>query len=104
MGKLVEVANADDVPAGTAIVVDALGVEIALINSEGEFYALDNECSHAGGPLGEGELIDARSLECPLHGSVFDVTTGEVVKGPADAPVRTYPTLVEDGVVKVEID
>jgi nitrite reductase/ring-hydroxylating ferredoxin subunit len=104
MGKLVEVANANDVPAGTAIVVDALGVEIALVSSEGQFYALDNECSHAGGPLGEGELIDERSLECPLHGSVFDVTTGEVVKGPADAPVRTYPTLVEDGVVKVEID
>lgn len=104
MAKLVEVAGVDDVPPGSAIVVDALGVEIALVNSEGEFYAIGNECPHAGGPLGEGELVDERSLECPLHGSVFDITTGEVLKGPADEPVRTYRTVVEDGMVKVEID
>jgi 3-phenylpropionate/trans-cinnamate dioxygenase ferredoxin component len=104
MGKLFEVAQTDEVPPGSAVVVDAGGVEIALVNSAGSFYAIDNECTHAAGNLGEGELVDERTLECPLHGSQFDITTGEVVQGPADAPVKSYPVTVEGGVVKVEIE
>lgn len=103
MGKLFEVASEDEIPPGTAVVLDAGGVEIALVNSGGTFYAIDNECTHASANLGEGELVDERTLECPLHGSQFDITTGEVVNGPADEPVKTYPVVVEDGAVKVEI-
>lgn len=104
MGKLFEVANEDEVAPGSAVVVDAGGVEIALVNAGGSFYAINNECTHASANLGEGELIDDRTLECPLHGSQFDITTGEVVQGPADQAVATYPVVVEGGVVKVEIE
>lgn len=104
MGKLFEVAQEDEVAPGTAVVLTAGGVEIALVNSAGTFYAIDNECTHAAANLGEGELIDERTLECPLHASQFDITTGEVVQGPADEPVKTYPVVVADGVVKVEIE
>lgn len=104
MKEFVEVSKVDEVPPGTATVIDVHGTEIALVNAGGEFHALSNECTHAGGPMGEGEVVDDRSLECPLHGSVFDVTTGEVIQGPADEPLRTYPTKVEDGVVKVAVD
>lgn len=104
MENFVEVARVEDIPPGTAAVADVKGVEIAVVNAGGEFYALSNECTHAGGSMGEGELIDERSLECPLHGSVFDVTTGEVIGPPAEVPLETYPTKVENGVVKVAVD
>ena len=104
MENFIEVMKADDVPAGTATVVDVKGVEIALINSGGEFYAIGNECTHAGGPLGEGDLVEEHQIECPLHGSVFDITTGEPVVGPADEPVPTYPVKVENGVVSIAVD
>jgi 3-phenylpropionate/trans-cinnamate dioxygenase ferredoxin component len=104
MENFIEVGKVDDVPAGTASVVDVKGVECALINSGGQFYAIGNECTHAGGPLGEGDLVEENQIECPLHGSVFDITTGEVVVGPADEPVPTYAVKVENGVVSIAVD
>src|SRR5688500_16233233 len=104
MENFVEVVKIDDVPPGSATVVDVKGVEIALINQNGEYYAIGNECPHAGGPLGEGDLIEENQIECPLHGSVFDITTGEPVIGPADEPVPTYPTKGENGGVKIAGD
>lgn len=102
--NFIQVAKVDDVPPGSATVVDVKGVEIALINSGGNFHAIGNECTHAGASLGEGDLIEDNQLECPLHGSVFDITTGEPVVGPADEPVPVYPVSVEDGVVKIAVD
>jgi 3-phenylpropionate/trans-cinnamate dioxygenase ferredoxin component len=104
MENFVEVVKVDDVPPGSATVVDVKGVEIALVNSGGEYFAIGNECPHAGGPLGEGDLVEENQLECPLHGSVFDITTGEPVVGPADEPVPTYPTKVSNGVVSIAVD
>ena len=104
MENFVEVAKVDDIPAGTAAVVDVNGTECALINSGGQFHAIGNECTHAGGSLGDGDLIEENQIECPLHGSVFDITTGEPVVGPADEPVPVYPTMVENGIIKVAVD
>lgn len=104
MPEFIEVAKEDEIPAEGAAVVEVNGVEIAVINTGGKYYAIHNECTHAGAPLGEGEVIDERQLECPLHGSIFDVTTGEPLEGPADEPVATYEVIVEDGAVKVSLD
>ncbi len=104
MENFVEVVKVDDVPPGTATVVEVKGIEIALVNSGGAFYAIGNECPHAGGPLGEGDLLEENQLECPLHGSVYDITTGEPVVGPADEPVPTYPVQVTNGIVKIAVD
>jgi nitrite reductase/ring-hydroxylating ferredoxin subunit len=104
MENYIQVAKVDDVPPGSATVVDVKGIEVALINSGGEFYAIGNECTHAGGSLGEGDLVEENQIECPLHGSVFDVTNGEVVNGPADEPVPTYEVKVENGVISVAVD
>jgi 3-phenylpropionate/trans-cinnamate dioxygenase ferredoxin component len=106
MAELIEVAKIEDVPPGTARVVTAGDRLLALVNVDGTFYAVDNECTHRGGDLGEGEINpdwDNSALECPLHGSVFDVRTGEVLRGPATEPVNTYPVEVNAGVVKVDI-
>ena len=107
MPEFVDVAQVDTVPPGTAIVVTAKGIELALVNVNGDFHAVDNECTHLGGYLGEGEITPDWSewaIECPLHASVFDVRTGEVLSSPATEPVRAYPVKVEEGVVKVSVD
>jgi 3-phenylpropionate/trans-cinnamate dioxygenase ferredoxin subunit len=104
MENYIQVAKVDDVPPGSATVVDVKGVEVALINSGGQYYAIGNECTHAGGSLGEGDLVEENQIECPLHGSVFDITTGEVVNGPADEPVPSYEVKVENGVISVAVD
>jgi nitrite reductase/ring-hydroxylating ferredoxin subunit len=104
MENYIQVAKVDDVPPGTATVVDVKGIDVALINSGGQFYAIGNECTHAGGSLGEGDLVEENQIECPLHGSIFDITTGEVVMGPADEPVPSYDVKVENGVISVAVD
>jgi len=107
MSGFVEVARVEEVPPGTAAVIEVGGIQLALINVDGSFFAVDNECTHRGGFLGEGEInADSNqwAIECPLHGSVFDVRTGEVLNPPALTPVRTYPVEVEDGAVKVSTD
>jgi len=104
MENYIQVAKVDDVPPGTATVVDVKGIDVALINSGGEYYAIGNECTHAGGSLGEGDLVEENQIECPLHGSVFDITSGEVVVGPADEPVPSYEVKVENGIISVAVD
>jgi nitrite reductase/ring-hydroxylating ferredoxin subunit len=107
MPEFVDVAQVDGVPPGTATVVTVKGIELALVNVNGTFYAVDNECTHVGGYLGEGEINPDWgdwAIECPLHASVFDVRTGEVLSAPATDPVRTYPVEVKAGVVQVSVD
>lgn len=104
MAEFVAVANADDVPPGTATVVTVEGIEVALVNVDGSFYAVDNACTHLGGYLGDiNPDWSDWAIECPLHASVFDVRTGEVMNPPATEPVRIYPVTVEDTVIKVSV-
>src|SRR2546427_6030964 len=107
MADFVEVARADDVQPGTVTVVEAGGKELALVTVGGTFYAVDKECTHRGGWLGEGAINEdwgEFALECPLHGSVFDLRTGEVLNPPAPSPVRHYPVEVVEGAVRVAVD
>jgi len=96
------VARVGEVPPGQVRVVMAGGKRIALANLEGQFFALDDLCTHDGGPLGEGELID-EAIECPRHGARFHVRTGEVLALPAVRPVATYPVRVEGDRVLVDV-
>ncbi|MFN2614971.1 MAG: Rieske (2Fe-2S) protein [Actinomycetota bacterium] len=88
----------------TAAVIEFDGREIAIVHTGGQFYALQNECTHANFPLGEGDLVGEGVLECPGHGSQFNLTTGEVLQGPATEPVETYEVEVVDGMVRVAIE
>ena len=74
--------------------------EVAIFNLDGQFYATQNRCTHAGGPLCEGGLW-GDVVQCPWHGSEFNVRTGEVVSGPARVPVKTYKVTVEGGVISI---
>ena len=103
MATTVKVAQTSDVSPGTGKVVQANGRNIALFNVEGTFYAIDNTCTHRGGPLGEGEL-SGDTVECPWHGAHFNVKTGAVTSPPAGAGVRSFPVKVEGNDVLVEVD
>ena len=103
MPKTVKVAQTSELSPGTGKVVEADGRSIALFNVEGAFHALDNTCTHRGGPLGEGKL-NGESVTCPWHGANFNVKTGAVTKPPAGAGVRSFPVKVEGDDVLVELD
>ena len=77
----VTVALTHEIPPGTGRTVEVDGIWIALFNVEGRFYAVDNSCPHAGGPLGEGTLCE-EVVECPWHGWRFSVISGERVGNP----------------------
>lgn len=102
MPEFVKVAKTDDLPAGTARMVEVSGKEIALFNVDGSFYAIDNTCTHVGGPLSEGE-IEGSEVTCPWHGGVFDVTTGQVLGSPPASNVNRYNVRVEGSDVEVEV-
>ena len=99
----VTVAKVSDTPPGHISVHEVDGKRIALCNVNGEFYAIDDVCTHDGGPLDQGILEDSR-VECPRHGAKFDVKTGRAVVLPAVRPVKTYPVKVEGDEVKVRFD
>ena len=82
MSEFVNVATVDEIPPGTGRTVEVQGVWIALFNVDGSFYAVDNTCPHAGGPLGEGYL-DGHVVECPQHGWRFNVQTGTRPENPS---------------------
>ncbi len=102
MSTLREVGRTADVPPGKARVVQVDGKKIALFNVDGHFYALDDTCTHRGGPLSQG-AVDAQGVTCPWHGSKFDLKTGKVLTPPATRPVTAYRVVVEGDRVKVEV-
>lgn len=77
------------------------GTKISVFKIDGQFFAINNTCTHAGGALSEGSL-DGKIITCPLHGAQFDVETGTVVSPPALRPAQTYKTRVQGDVVEVE--
>lgn len=91
------------VPVGEAVVVEVDDEEVALCNVGGEIYAVANLCTHDGGPLGEGSLID-HQIECPRHGARFDVRTGEVKALPAILPIPTYEVEIRGEEVFVDVE
>jgi glutamate synthase domain-containing protein 2/nitrite reductase/ring-hydroxylating ferredoxin subunit len=93
--ELVTVCKASDIPAGDVRTVTVNNVDIALVNYDGQYYAVNNRCPHRGGQLGDGKLVGS-DLICPLHGWDFDVRTGISRYNTLDR-IETYPVVVEDG-------
>jgi len=102
MPEFKKVAKTEDIPAGQASMVEVDGKEIALFNVGGSFHAVDNICTHVGGPLCEGE-IEGNEVTCPWHGAMFDVTTGQVLGPPAANSVSRYNVRVDGSDIEVEV-
>lgn len=90
----VKVAQVSEISPGEMISVDFSGDAVLVANVEGTIRACDDICSHAYASLSEGDL-NGEEVECPLHGALFNITTGEALTPPAEAPVKVYKVQVE---------
>ncbi|MBI3319140.1 MAG: non-heme iron oxygenase ferredoxin subunit [Candidatus Omnitrophica bacterium] len=102
MAEFVAVAKLSELKPGHAKSVQVKGCTIALFNIGGTCYAVDDACTHVGGPLSSGE-IDGTTVTCPWHGAQFDVTTGKVLGPPAAEGVKPYKVLVQGDEIKLEV-
>jgi 3-phenylpropionate/trans-cinnamate dioxygenase ferredoxin subunit len=101
---LITVGPVEELPPGRVKIVRAGQVAVGVYNLGGEFYAIEDRCSHDDGPLAEGEFDPDRGVAvCPRHGANFDIRTGRPLTLPAYEPVETFPVVVEDGVIKVDV-
>jgi 3-phenylpropionate/trans-cinnamate dioxygenase ferredoxin subunit len=103
-GTKITVCPLAELPPGAMHLLEHDGTKIGVFNCDGTLYAIEDRCSHDDGPLAEGEFDkDACTVECPRHGSLFDLTTGRPKTLPAYAPVRTFATTVVDDTIVLEV-
>ena len=100
----VKVCSVDDVPAGSARRFDVEGHRLCVVHLGDDWYVIGDECSHADYSLSEGEVWEEEcEIECPKHGSTFDLRTGEPQTLPATQPVPTYTVRVDGDTVVVDL-
>ena len=105
MAETIDICPVSELPPGGMRLVEWEDLEIGVFNCAGELLAIEDRCSHDNGNLVEGELDEATcTVECPRHGSRFDLRTGNPVNLPAYVPVDTFEVSVEDGLIKIEVD
>jgi glycine betaine catabolism B len=97
----VNVADTQDIQPSQMKEVEVNGEKICLANVEGKYYAIGNVCTHLGGPLAQGKL-EGHEVQCPWHGSRFDIRTGRVARPPAIRSEPTYEIKVEDDNILVK--
>jgi 3-phenylpropionate/trans-cinnamate dioxygenase ferredoxin subunit len=105
MSPIIEVCPTSELAPGAVRVVEWEDLEIGVFNCGGEILAIEDRCSHDDGPLAEGEVDPATcTVECPRHGSLFDLRTGRPQTLPAYVPVDTFPVIIENDTIKLEVD
>ena len=102
MPEFIKVAKTGDIPPGEARAVE-VGVKcIAIFSIEGTYHAIDDTCTHRGGPLSEGMIVGTE-VTCPWHGAVFDVTTGSVLGPPAPKDVTRYKVRIDGDDIEIRL-
>ena len=105
MPQVIEVCSLEQLQPGEMRLVEWEDLEIGVFNCAGTVYAIEDRCSHDNGPLVEGELDQEDcTIECPRHGSRFDLKTGQPKTLPAYVPVDTFQVIIEDEKIKLEVD
>jgi 3-phenylpropionate/trans-cinnamate dioxygenase ferredoxin subunit len=101
----IDVCPLSELPPGARKIVEWEDLEIGVFNCGGTLLAIEDRCSHDDGPLAEGEFDETQcTVECPRHGSLFDLRTGRPLTLPAYVPVDTFDVLVEDDIIKLEVE
>ena len=103
MPERLDLCSTSDVAPGSALKVETGDLVLAVFNVGGEFFVIDDTCTHGPGSLSEGYIEDD-VVECNFHNGQFNIKTGEVVLPPCMIPIKTYPTFVENGRVLIEAD
>jgi 3-phenylpropionate/trans-cinnamate dioxygenase ferredoxin component len=102
--ELIDVCPLDELAAGDVRLVESDHIEIGVFNCDGVLYAIEDRCSHDDGPLAEGTIDpDACTVECPRHGAIFDLKTGRPKTLPAYEPVDTFPVVIDNDMIKLEV-
>jgi len=102
---VIEVCPLSELGPGQRKLVEFDDLEIGVFNCAGSLYAIEDRCSHDDGPLAEGEFDqETCTVECPRHGSLFDLTTGKPKTLPAYVPVETFPVIIEGDTIKLEVE
>ena len=102
---MIDICRVEELPPGERKLVEWDDLEIGVFNCAGDILAIEDRCSHDDGDLAADELAqDSCTVECPPHGSRYDLRTGKPLTLPAYVPVDTFPVSVEDGVIKLEVD
>lgn len=101
MEEYSSVGKTDDLAPGEMKMVEVQGEEILIANLDGNFYAVSDVCTHAEASLSDGTL-EGNCVECPLHGSMFDITSGEEIEGPTNGPLKCYELLLDGGNIFVK--
>jgi 3-phenylpropionate/trans-cinnamate dioxygenase ferredoxin subunit len=100
----IDVCPVAELPPGTVKIVFAGPLAVGVYNLGGEYYALEDRCSHDDGPLCEGDFDEEEGIAiCPRHGANIDIRTGRALTLPAVEPVDTFPVHVEHGIIKVRL-
>ena len=105
MPETIDICPLSELPPGATRIVEWEDLEIGVVNCNGDLLAIEDRCSHDDGELFEGEIdMSDCTVECPRHGSLFDLRTGKPKTLPAYLPVDTFAVRVEDDVIKLEVD
>jgi len=105
MAETVEICKLEELAPGAMRLVEQDGLEIGVFNCAGTVYAIEDRCSHDDGPLVEGILDqEACTIECPRHGALFDLKTGRPLTLPAYQPVDTFPVIIDNDMIKLEVN
>jgi 3-phenylpropionate/trans-cinnamate dioxygenase ferredoxin component len=105
LSPLIDICRVEELPPGEHRLVEWEDLEIGVFNCNGDLLAVEDRCSHDDGQLLEGDLDQTTcTIECPRHGSVFDLRTGKPLNLPAYVPIDTFEVSIEDGVIRVEVD
>ena len=103
--ETLDICPISELPPGATRIVEWEDLEIGIFNCNGDLYAIEDRCSHDNGTLVDGELDqDECTIECPRHGSLFDLRTGTPKTLPAYVPVETFDVRVEDDMIKLEVE
>ncbi|MCL4860741.1 MAG: non-heme iron oxygenase ferredoxin subunit [Caldilineaceae bacterium] len=102
MSEFIRVANVTDVPVGGRKLIEVDDVRLALFNLDGTFYAIEDVCTHDGGPLVEGEIVNGCEVICPRHGARFDIRTGAALSFPAFEATNSYAVRIDGQDIWVE--
>jgi 3-phenylpropionate/trans-cinnamate dioxygenase ferredoxin subunit len=105
MAEIIDICPVSELPPGAMRMVEWEDLEIGIFNCNGEILAIEDRCSHDNGTLVEGELDqDTCTVECPRHGSRFDLRTGKPLTLPAYVPVETFPVTIAGDIIKLEVE
>jgi 3-phenylpropionate/trans-cinnamate dioxygenase ferredoxin subunit len=105
VSQVIDVCPLEELKPGEVRLVEWEELEIGVFNCAGDVYAIEDRCSHDDGPLVEGDLDQEQcTIECPRHGSLFDLKTGKPMTLPAYVPVDTFPVIIEEKTIKLEVE